>query len=293
MIVVAFLDFVAMTAARGQIGVTSRLISTTATGDRGPISLIQISGEKTSNYELFVITHGMGGTTKGDRFHLLAAAIQEQVPRAQVMIVDWSDASSARAGFLFCPWQVARRIETIGAEAARQMAEFGVDPSRLTLIGESFGNCVNAQIAQKLGGVHRMLAFNPANELAGYPMPDLRECARISWSFHTFSVFDTLQDLSHASILLGTSPDLTEWQMHIAGIGWLTSRLRANDCSWLLAERKLCMRASDCFEILATMDGECRDIRLPRKRCNRESPSHALAFDHAQTRPVNDLESTH
>jgi pimeloyl-ACP methyl ester carboxylesterase len=276
-IVVAFLDFAAMTAARGQIGMTSQRFSSTATGDRGAVSLTHLPGEKTNDQEQFVITHGMGGTTIGDRFHVLAAAIQEKLPRAQVMIVDWTDASSARVGFVFCPWKVARRIDAIGAEAARQMTELGVDPNRVTLIGESFGNCVNAEIARKLGGVRRILAFNPANELAGYPTPDLRECAQVSWSFHTFSVFDSLQDVSHATILMGTSPDLTDWQKHVAGIGWLTSRLLANDCSWLLTEKVISGRASDHFAFLATMDGACRDIHVPRKRCERESNCDAVA----------------
>ena len=52
-------------------------------------------------------------------------------------------------------------------DVAEQLQTQEVDPTKLTLIGESFGNYVNHQVAKGLGGVNRVLAFNPANELGG------------------------------------------------------------------------------------------------------------------------------
>lgn len=219
----------------------------------------------------FVITHGLCGTAPGDRFHRLAAALGQRFPDANVWLVDWSAASSAKICNLPNPWRVALSIDQVADQAAESLVAAGVDPTQTTLIGENFGNCVNARIAQQLGGVVRILAFNPAHEAGGYPTPDLRKCAARSWSFHTYSAFDTLQEIAEASIFLETPDSATAWEQHMAGIAWLANRMAVGDCSWLWAELALPPRTANHFHALATADGQLSDRQLPRDRPVRKA----------------------
>ena len=216
----------------------------------------------------FVVTHGMGGTSDGDRFHRLADAISSTCPTANVVLVDWSEASCAKTAFLGFPnpCVVAKRIDRVGDEAAEMLCKLGFDPKHATFIGESFGNWVNARIANKVGGINRVLAMNPASEFGCYPPPDLCTCARISWSFHTYSVFDTLKRISHASILLETIPGSSDFARHTCGIGRLTSQLKSGDRSWLLADVELRQGSDSSFHTLATLDGRLVSVDSPRER---------------------------
>jgi hypothetical protein len=220
------------------------------------------------DFPFFVVTHGMGGTSDGDRFHRLADAIASTCPRANVLLVDWSESSCEETDFfgIHNPFVVANRIDPVGDDAAAILCELQFDPHRATLIGESFGNWVNARIANKFGGVHRVVAMNPASELGGYPPPDLCACARISWAFHAYCVFDTLKKISHASILLATRPESSDLDRHTCGIGRLTSQLSSGDRSWLLTEVELQEASDTSFNTLATQDGQLVNGDFPRAR---------------------------
>ena len=221
-----------------------------------------------AEFPFFVITHGMGGTHAGDRFHRLADVIFQTCPGSNVVLIDWSEASRSKTPFLGLPnpHVVASRIDRIGDDARGRLVALGCDPDRATFVGESFGNWVNARIAKQLGGVERILAMNPASELGGYPLPDLTKCARVSWSFHTFSVFDTLTKISHVGVFLETPKGATDLDRHTCGIGRLTELLANNDRSWLLAEVVLSEASEQSFERLATIDGRLIKTNLPRER---------------------------
>lgn len=175
----------------------------------------------------FVITHGMGGTESDDRFHQLADAIAVAVPDANVIRLDWSESSRRTATFmkLPSPWAVAQQIDPVAEQAAQALEAIGLDMSRTTFIGESFGNCVNAQIARQLGGHGKILAFNPPNDMGGFRTPDLRKCSDLAWSFQTFSLFDTQAVIADTGFFLQTPAEFTARQQHVAGISWLATRI--------------------------------------------------------------------
>ena len=216
--------------------------------------------------QCFVITHGMGGTLSGDSFHQLAAAIRKRRPRARVIRLDWSEKASAKFCGLLNPWEVARSIDAVGDQAALVLKREGIDPAHTTFIGESFGNWVNARIAYQLGGVQGILALNPANELAGYTPPNLCKHAKRSWSFHTYSVFDTMLEIADGDFWLETPTNATPGSQHVAGIHWLAARIEAGDLTWLGMDKTLPQRRTGCFRAMATMDGQLSDQQLPRER---------------------------
>lgn len=109
-----------------------------------------------------------------------------------------------------------------------------------------------------------MIAMNPASELGGYPVPDLRLCSRVSWSFHAYCAFDTLRTLADATILLETRDDATELAKHTIGITRLTERLAQGDLDWTAAERELPENEAESSRVLATFDGRLTEIDLPR-----------------------------
>lgn len=235
---------------------------------------IQMSDERRfeSSEPTFVITHGMGGTRSGDRFHDLVEAVEIAIPNANVILLDWTEDASRSTTFLRIPdpWEVAKSIDIVAEEAAAELCEIGVDPTRTTLIGESFGNCVNAKIALHFGRRGRILAFNPPNAAGGYPMPDLRDCTDLAWSFHTLSVFDTQDAISHAGFLLETSPETTELDQHVSGICWLTKQTCSGNMSWLLMQHQTVSGGETLFDGVATLSGELQNEKHPQ----RQRPKH-------------------
>ncbi len=214
----------------------------------------------------YAITHGMSGTASGDRFHELGAILHKNFPEACVMRIDWSKLASAKIGCFPHPWKVATSIDDVGSCAARVLKSQEIDPASITFIGESFGNWVNARIADELGGVSGILAVNPAHEAGGYRLPDLRKHAERSWSFHTYSVFDTTLEIAENDFWLEPPAGASHWKQHVAGIAWLSARLEAGDPSWLHMNKALPPRRAGCFQATATIDGMLSDEQPPRER---------------------------
>ena len=214
----------------------------------------------------YVITHGMGGTTVGDRFHQLADAIGNSIPEANVVIVDWSKDSCRRLGWrqLPSPWDVAQNIDPVAMEAIALLKALQIDPARITFIGESFGNCMNARIAEALGGRGRILAFNPPNDLGGYKTPDLRFCSDVAWSFQTYSMFDCQSPIADVGFFLETPVNATVRDQHVFGVEWLAAQVQSGNLFWMLPEINLPEPATKEFDAVATLSGEILEISLPR-----------------------------
>jgi pimeloyl-ACP methyl ester carboxylesterase len=215
----------------------------------------------------FVLTHGMGGSKTGDRFHQLADAICKAMPECNVLLIDWSILSSQTGLFgIPNPFAVAQSIDPVGREASELLKRWNIDPVRTTFIGESFGNYVNAQIAANLGGRGRILAFNPANAMGGYKVPNLRACSDVAWSFHTYSIFDTQDSIADLGIFLETSPLATEVDQHISGVSWLAERVSSGDLAWLQTTHNIAVHQAEYFDAIGTLSGAVLHQNLPRKR---------------------------
>ncbi len=216
----------------------------------------------------FVITHGMYGTQRHDRFHQLAEKLVSVFPDSRVVLVDWSQASTPKTSWLGIPnpHPVANRINPVAAQAATKLNQLGIQTRKATLIGESFGNWVNAEIARHLGKVDRIVAMNPASELGGYSPPDLRPLSTTSWSFHSDSVFDTLMPIGNLNILLESIDGTSDLSKHTAGIRRLTGRLRAGDKSWLTATDQDGGPNRRRFTARATVEGQLLPCDLPMQR---------------------------
>lgn len=214
-----------------------------------------------------VITHGMGGLEKGDRFHFLADAVSEVAPESNVLIVNWSE-HAWKTGYLGIPdpWAVAKKIEPVAQEASELFHELGLNPEITTFIGESFGTCVNARIAEHLGGRGTMLAFNPPNQSAGYPIPNLCDCSDVAWAFHTYSVCDTQESMADARLFLETPANACEKDQHTFGILWLARQVQNGQLAWLLATHPVPEHRPDHFDAVATLSGNLRLEHVPQKR---------------------------
>lgn len=226
--------------------------------------------------ETFVITHGMGGFRDNDRFDKLAQAIATRIPDANVVVIDWSEASSATTYGLPSPWKVAARINDVAADAGAQLRKRGIPADRLTLIGESFGSYVNHRIAESLGGVKHLLAFNAASEAGGYRPPDLRRCAKVACSFQTYSPYDTASELAHHDFFLETPANRGLLAQHTYGVVWLTARINEGDRTWLLLDRALPARKPGAYCGMVTLTGDILDVavdRAPDEPTSTDSPN--------------------
>ena len=223
----------------------------------------------------FVITHGMGGTETGDRFHQLADAICDVFPEANVLIIDWSKDSWRTTGYfqLPSPWEVATNINPVAQEAVALLKVLQIVPARTTFIGESFGNCVNARIAEALGGRGRILAFNPANDLSGYESPDLRTCSDVAWSFQTYSLCDCQSPIADVGFFLETPANASARDQHVFGVAWLAAQVQSGQPTWLLPQLVLSEPGAENFDAVATISGEVLDLALPRYPVINETES--------------------
>lgn len=239
----------------------------TVRSDASPLGkLVVVEELHTAPTWNYVITPGMGGMKVGDRFYLLAETIRKTCPTANVFLVDWNDAANQRVWGVNIPHLVAKSINPVARDIAEELPTRGINPATLTLIGESFGNCVNHRVAQRIGGVNRMLAFNPANELGGYPLPHLERFSVVAWAFHTRSPFDTCAKLGDRGVLLQVASDDPFFQ-HTYGVQWLRQRLTVGDDSWLKLQRDIPKASSEqFFDLVVDKDGNLileEAIRVP------------------------------
>ncbi|MBL8817941.1 MAG: hypothetical protein JNL58_18090 [Planctomyces sp.] len=170
---------------------------------------------------------------------------------------------------------MANSVDLVAEEAAEKLHGMGIEPARTTFIGESFGNRVNARVAEHLGRRGKFLAFNPPNAAGGYRMPDLRVCADLTWSFHTFSVFDTQDAVAHAGFLLETDAETTERDQHTSGIPWLVSQVRSGNMSWLLMQHKTVVARDEEFDGIATVSGKLLSDDRPLRQRPHENTKNS------------------
>ncbi len=230
----------------------------------------------------FVICHGMGGMKKGDRFYRLAEAIRGRCHQVNVFLADWTEAANRRVWGINIPHLVAKSINPVGDDIADQLKLIHVNANQLTLIGESFGNCVNSRVAQRLGGASRILAFNPANEMGGHPLPRLEKHAEISWVFHTRSPFDTNSKIGDRGILL--QPESKDaFVQHTYGVQWLTQCLTDGDTSWLNFERVIpASPTAKFYDLAIDRDGGLQfgaALRTPPGQGNEIAASSGSAIE--------------
>ena len=223
----------------------------------------------------FVIAHGLGGTILGDRFCQLANEIKRTNPDANVLLIDWSPTAAQTSYGIPCVWHIAGRINDVAADAASALSDLNIDPSRTTLIGESFGVYVQGKVATAVGGVRHILAFNPASELGGFQPIDLHQVADRTWSFHTYSVYDTTNQMAHADFFLETAKDACPLAQHTHGIQWLTHQLQAGDQSWLAMKKSVAAANADTFGGIARLNGEIDRVAVNRARLEPVPPAHA------------------
>lgn len=213
----------------------------------------------------YVITHGLGGTRSGDRFHQLAAEIRRCFPKVNVYLTDWTQVAAQKTLFgLPSVWKVAANIDNCAQLSADALQHLSLDPSRSTLIGESFGCYVNFGIARQLGKVERMLCFNAASQLGGYVLPDMTTVASACYAFQTISIFDTQARLSDHDVRLQLARGTVGVGAHTSGIRWLSESLQGTDRSWILCSRELPLGTVESFAGTVRPNGEFDPTPVPR-----------------------------
>ena len=92
-------------------------------------------------------------------------------------------------------------------------------------------------------------------------------CADLTWSFHTFSVFDTQDQIAHAGFFLETPVNATHRDQHVAGVAWLADQVRSGNISWLLMQHQVAQIHDGRFDAIAAISGELiNDQHPPRQR---------------------------
>ena len=188
----------------------------------------------------FVISHGLGGNQ--DRFFLLAEAIREVDPKANVFVVDWTPGAKQTFDTIIGnppdPFGAVPFIDPDGDKVTNILTPLvksgAIKPSTTTFVGESFGNDLLGRVAKDfqtsgLGKVGNALVFNPASNASTYSVPDFSKLYVHPTAFITDSNFDEKNVSAEYRLKLNDLPPEQppdDTQLHINGINWLTNQLK-------------------------------------------------------------------
>jgi pimeloyl-ACP methyl ester carboxylesterase len=134
--------------------------------------------------ETWFVIHGWTG--EAAKFGELASAIEEydgikNGGDIQVITIDWS---AARTGANLT--EAASWIDAIGEIIKNQINSWGIASSRINIVGHSLGAYVAYEVSERLGGLNKLIALNPASTtLTGYNLAQVsfRRYSNWSWAF--------------------------------------------------------------------------------------------------------------
>jgi pimeloyl-ACP methyl ester carboxylesterase len=159
-------------------------IGSTKGGTQQHIEINQVQGPGfIEDKETWLIFHGWNG--HASNFHDLAKAIEEYdgirgAGADQVLVVDWE---AARTGLTSLN-AAATWIDTVAEAVKNAIVTWGISGSKINLVGHSLGAYVAYEVSERLGGINRLVALNPATTTAGgYDMNQVNFSRYSNWSW--------------------------------------------------------------------------------------------------------------
>jgi pimeloyl-ACP methyl ester carboxylesterase len=137
-----------------------------------------------ANRRTWVIIHGFDNNYDDDKSKYLAEAIGDYQEEDQVLILDWGSAAKDTKSYLTATsW-----IESVADAAKKKLRdEWGIASDNINLVGHSLGSYVAWETAQKIGGVNKLIALDPATNtlgnLGGYKEGDVNFLNHSKWSW--------------------------------------------------------------------------------------------------------------
>ncbi len=189
-------------------------ISNSATVTKGsesyPITIQRFDGSSDiQNRPTWLVIHGFGHDPDNVKDQGLPQAIDGYQQDDQVLMVDWSEITKDNGkGF----WDVDDWIPNVAETVKNKLNEWGISKENINIVGQSFGSYVGWEIANRLGGVNKFVALDPAQYLGGYSLPDngkFKDVSKWSWAFKSSDLGDDnaakTADESFAVNLTGTN----------------------------------------------------------------------------------------
>ena len=189
-------------------------ISNSATVTKGsesyPITIQRFDGSSDiQNRPTWLVIHGFGHDPGNVGDQGLPQAIDGYQQNDQVLMVDWSEITKDHGKWF--P-DVAGWIPNVAEAAKNKLNEWGISKDNINIVGQSFGSYVGWEIANRLGGINKFVALDPAQYLGGYSLPDNRkfkDVSKWSWAFKSSNLGDDnaakTADESFAVNLTGTN----------------------------------------------------------------------------------------
>ena len=145
--------------------------------------------------ETWLVIHGWDSNARN--FRDLAGAIEEYDGHwgggdAQVITVDWNGSNTGKLG-----WGLHRAASWIDsvAEVIKDAVEFwGIDKDKINIVGHSLGAYVAYETSERLGGINKLVALNPASFTdGGYDTNQVNfsRHSNYSWAFFHNHTFDS------------------------------------------------------------------------------------------------------
>lgn len=161
-------------------------ISNSATVTKGsesyPITIQRFDGSSDiQNRPTWLVIHGFGHDPGNVADQGLPQSIDGYQQNDQVLMVDWSEITKDNGKWI--P-DVAGWIPNVAEVVKNKLNEWGISKDNINIVGQSFGSYVGWEIANRLGGVNKFVALDPASDLAGYsPAGKFEDVSEWSWAF--------------------------------------------------------------------------------------------------------------
>ena len=191
-----------------------KTISNSATVTKGsesyPITIQRFDGSSDiQNRPTWLVIHGLGHDPGNVKDQGLPQAIDGYQQDDQVLMVDWSEITKDNGKWF---WDVDDWIPNVAETVKNKLNEWGISKDNINIVGQSFGSYVGWEIANRLGGVNKFVALDPAQYLGGYRIPDngkFKDVSKWSWAFKSSNLGDDnaakTADESFAVNLTGTN----------------------------------------------------------------------------------------
>jgi pimeloyl-ACP methyl ester carboxylesterase len=148
--------------------------------------LVTYSRGSAENTNFFIICHGRGGSSGSDYIQTLAAAVHNRYQNYPILLFDWSELSAADLGWT--GYGGEDNIPYAASLLSGYISTAGVPTGNINLIGHSWGALVCYETAKRLGGVHTIIAIDPAEDFpTGYntSLADFGIYSDRAWSITT------------------------------------------------------------------------------------------------------------
>ena len=162
-------------------------------GEVRQIFIESVDGSAIKDVPTWIVVHGNASnsdeiTIDGEINNIrnLAESLESNDPNTQVLLLDWRSAANNTGGIKGLDKSTSW-IPSVADTATTLINNLGLSPWNLNFVGHSLGTYVSWEIANRMGGINRLVALDPAADVPGWYDTnniDFSQPSDWSWAFY-------------------------------------------------------------------------------------------------------------